>query len=70
MENSEQIDLVKFYTNDTGYSPWFNSIDWEVAGESKCEKCGHVGLDFAGFQGYRERHAVAICKKCGHQEEF
>lgn len=64
--------LLTGYLEDSNWKPWFNSIDSEVASEATCENpdCKHVGLQFLGFQGYGERHAVAICPICSNQFEF
>jgi len=48
------------------------SIDWEVCSESKCENCGHQGMEYHPFvrdepPSYR---AFAVCPKCGEAYEF
>lgn len=69
-KNSEyQNQLVQGY-EDAGYESWPDTICASVAAESDCCYCGFVGLNFRGFQSHGVRVAIAICPKCGHQEEF
>lgn len=65
-------NILAEYESDGGWKPWGNSIDAQVAREATCENpsCKRVGLQFRGYIGYGERHAIAICPKCGHQFEF
>jgi hypothetical protein len=47
-------------------------LDADVAKKSKCDQCGHRGLDYEPWtrltgRGYR---ALAICPDCGHAAEF
>lgn len=48
------------------------SIDAEVCATSKCDNCGHYGMEYKGFvkdetKSYR---AFAICPECGNSYEF
>lgn len=47
-------------------------IDGSICAESKCEECGHQGMDYKPFirdEPYSYR-AVAVCPKCGWSFEF
>ena len=47
-------------------------IDREICAESRCEGCGHLGMQCRVFttddgSGYR---SVAVCPECGDEFEF
>ena len=48
------------------------SIDGSICAGSKCERCGHEGMDYKPFirdDPYSYR-AFAVCPKCGCSFEF
>lgn len=62
--------VLREFQNDGGFSDWFNEDDFEACTESPCEACGKQTLEYHGFKGYGERHAVSVCKSCGDEQEF
>lgn len=56
-----------------GYKDHFNKIDFDVSGESSCEKCSgqmcYIGLK--KDLGYKMSYiAISHCDNCGHEYEF
>ena len=50
------------------------SIDQQVCAESKCDNCGHQGMDYKPFikdsiKPYSYR-AFAVCPECKNSQEF
>jgi ribosomal protein L40E len=45
-------------------------IDAEVCARSKCRKCGHHGMRYEPWSRPGSYLALAVCPRCGHQEEF
>lgn len=58
-----------------GYKPGFPEglaadIDSDVCRDSKCESCGHKGLNCRGFVSRESYRAFALCPICKNAEEF
>ncbi len=69
IELKPETGLAQDY-DASGFQPWYNQIDAEVASESTCECCGHKGLNFRGFQKNGTKVAVAICRNHDCRNEF
>lgn len=58
-----------------GYRPGYPEgiaarIDSDVCKESKCDGCGHNGLNCRGFVAARRYRAFIVCPNCKVAEEF
>lgn len=63
----DEYDLTGFHPGAP--SPEAAAIDARVCAEGKCNKCGHVGLEYRPYTGNGYR-AFAVCPVCHHAEEF
>jgi hypothetical protein len=45
-------------------------IDSDICKESKCDKCGHNGLNCRGFILKKSYRAFVVCPNCNEAEEF
>lgn len=45
-------------------------IDNDVCKESKCESCGHKGMDCKGFVSQKSYRAFSVCPNCKDASEF
>jgi hypothetical protein len=46
-------------------SPGAAAIDREVVSTSRCEDCGHLGMDYHPYHKLHSYRALAACPACG-----